>query len=122
MEFDRHNNQNSSVKTRKTIVDKFNSQVSVDISVKGHEIAIYQEKPKVYYLIEVHLKRRGSIENYTLKKKFRDFKNFSRFLSSTFINDPDIFNIIPVLPSKTTDSGMKISEIEMQVLLEDYLN
>lgn len=49
LEFDRNNNYNSSLKTRNTIVDKFNNTVTVDISVKGHEIAIYKEKPKVYY-------------------------------------------------------------------------
>ena len=121
LEFDRNTN-NPSMKTRKTIVDKFNTSVSVDISVKGHEIAIYQEKPKVYYKIEVHLKRGITNETYTLKKKYKDFKTFDNFLRNTFINDPDIFNIIPRLPVKMSDTGMKVPEIEMQFLLGDYLN
>ena len=121
MEFDRNTN-NPSMKTRKTIVDKFNTSVSVDISVKGHEIAIYQEKPKVYYKIEVHLKRGMTNETYTLKKKYKDFKIFDTFLRNTFVNDPDIFSIIPRLPSKNSETGLKYQEVEMQQLLEDYLN
>lgn len=60
--------------------------------------------------------------SYYVMKQYRDFQSFDSFLKDTFMNDPDFYNMIPAFPRKKNQYGMKLTEPELQKLLEIYLN